>query len=230
MRLFVKERYLFGIIGWLLPAAPVLAQQPNMTIPSAHAPASHVAMSSTPNAITPAVPESTARLPQSADIQFPALQSDKDSKQDESVGGSATPLITVASSLTIVLGLFAGLVWLTRRFGGSAARVGAVPGDVLQSLGSTAIDARTRVIMLRCGSRIVVAAQTTGGIQPLCEISDPQEVHELTVACTGQDHSSLAESMKTVARQQPTQQPTQQPAQQTATAQPRGRGRLFATA
>ena len=58
--------------------------------------------------------------------------------EDESAGGFASPVITVVSSLVVVLGLFATLIWLTRRFGGGAVRAGAMPSDVIQNLGSTA--------------------------------------------------------------------------------------------
>ena len=44
----------------------------------------------------------------------------------------AVPAITVTSSLAVVLGLFAGLVWLTRKFGSRAMNQGAVPKEVLQ--------------------------------------------------------------------------------------------------
>ncbi len=159
-----------------------------------------------------------ASQPQRITSEFPLLESnDQNAGAKQEPAGFATPLVTVVSSLAIVLGLFAGLVWLTRKFGGNAARVGSVPNEVLQPLGSTAIDARTRVMMLRCGSRIVVAAQTASGIQPLCEITDPREVHELTVACTGQSQTSFAETLKAAEQKQ-------------AHTPGRRAGRLFATA
>ena len=56
----------------------------------------------------------------------------------------ATPTITVASALAVVLGLFAALVWGSRRFGGGTIQKGSLPKEVMQPLGSTALDARTR--------------------------------------------------------------------------------------
>jgi flagellar biogenesis protein FliO len=160
--------------------------------------------------------------PRAAD--FPAL-ADPDAGRtagDEAVGGAASPMITVVSSLAVVLGLFATLIWLTRRFGGGAVRAGAMPSDVIQNLGSTPLDSRTRVTMLRCGNRIVVAAQTAGGVHPLCEITDPSEVAEVTAACTGQSPPSFADSSRV---RQAVEEPT-------AAAMPdaRRRGRLFASA
>jgi flagellar biogenesis protein FliO len=114
--------------------------------------------------------------------------------------------------------MFAGLVFLTRKFGGATIRSGSLPNGMLQTLGSTAIDARTRVTMLRCGSRIVVAAQTANGIHPLCEITDPREVHELTVACNGGAPTSFGDTLKMAQQEQAGSEPAKR------------HSRLFATA
>ena len=141
--------------------------------------------------------------------------------------GLAAPAVTVTSSLAVVLGLFAALVWLTRKYGSRTLGTGGIPKDVLASLGSAAIDSRTRVTMLRCGGRILVFAQTAGAIQPLSEITDPEEVRQLTAACLGDAKDTFAATLKSMehesgdsgflgnARTEP---------------QPRPRGRLFTTA
>lgn len=141
----------------------------------------------------------------------------------------AVPALTVTSSLAIVLGLFAGLVWLTRKFGARGMNQGVVPKDVLMSLGSTPIDSRTRITLLRCGKRILVVAQSTGGIQPLSEISDPDEVRELTAACRGDSKHRFDSTLHSLETEKTSHgfvdtQPT------TSTSPPRSRGRLFAAA
>jgi flagellar biogenesis protein FliO len=111
----------------------------------------------------------------------------------------ATPTITVASSLAVVLGLFAALVWGSRRLGGGTIQKGSLPKEIMQPLGSTSIDARTRITMLRCGNRILVVAQSSDTARTLCEITDPEEVRQLTAACTGtsgKDFSSALRSME----------------------------------
>ena len=226
------------IAAWLfLLAAPAMGQpiesSSAYTIPSAHEasgaavtrnvqPAiTALAATTTPAANTALVAGNATERSQ----DFPSLAAPPDAgaTKDEAAGGFSSPVITVVSSLAVVLGLFATLIWLMRRFGGGAVRAGAMPSDVIQNLGSTALDAQTRVTMLRCGNRIVVAAQTSGGVHPLCEITDPREVHELTAACTGQPQPTFAD-----ARQQVppiVEEPT-------AAVRPeaRRRGRLFASA
>ncbi|NND99494.1 MAG: flagellar biosynthetic protein FliO [Pirellulaceae bacterium] len=138
----------------------------------------------TPIAATPSFP---SLAPRSHDDVVPA-----EGSKSKSFG----PLITTSFSLVVVLGLFAGLVWITRRYGNGSMTQGAIPSDVMKSLGSTPIDARTRVTMLLCGNRIIVMAQTASGVHPLSEITDPAEVHRLTAACTGQAHPSFAETLR----------------------------------
>ncbi len=207
-------RFLLGIFCLLAWSAPLTAQERMIegaatnfasSIPSAH-------LSFAENQV------STVTDRAGSAGEFPSLAPvAEQAEANPQPGGFATPLVTVVSSLAIVLGLFAGLVCLTRKFGRGNIRAGSMPSDVLQTLGSTAIDGRTRVTMLRCGSRIIVAAQTASGIHPLCEITDPREVHELTVACTGASPASLAK--------------TGQAAQTSTTSEPiQRRGRLFATA
>jgi flagellar biosynthetic protein FliO len=130
--------------------------------------------------------------PQSlANSGFPSLVSPAATEQATTEHASATrksfgPLVPPGFSLVVVLGLFAGLVWVTRRYGNGSMTQTGIPSDVMKSLGSTAIDARTRVTLLRCGNRIIVMAQTASGVHPLSEISDPAEVQRLTSMCNGE--------------------------------------------
>jgi len=107
-----------------------------------------------------------------------------------------TPTITVCSSLAIVLGLFAGFVWLTRRFGGGSKRLRGIPGEMVETLGSTSLDPRTTITLIRIGRRIIIAAQTAQGMQPLSEITHPEEVREMIAACNGHSKSSFASTLK----------------------------------
>ena len=136
---------------------------------------------------------------------FPSLARDVPAASATSPDKSffAAPVLTVGFSLTIVLGLFAGLIWLSRRYGNVGATAGAVPGDVMESLGSTMLDARTRVNLLRCGSKILIVAQTATGVHPLGELDDPSEVNAILSACKGESSfaDALEASQKPAARQ-----------------------------
>jgi flagellar biogenesis protein FliO len=136
----------------------------------------------------------------------------------------AGPAVTMASSLIVVLGLFAGLVWLTRRFG-TRRGGGELPAEWIEPLGSTSIDSRTRVTLLRCGGRVIVVAQTQSGFHPLTEITDPDEVRRTLAACRGESRAGFAETLASMEREPSTPGFIGEPP-----AKPMSRGRLFATA
>ena len=129
---------------------------------------------------------------------FPTLTPVNQSAPDKlkAKTGSFGPMVTTAFSLAVVLGLFAGLVWVSRRYGNGSMTQSRVPSDIMKSLGTTAIDARTQVTLLRCGNRIIVIAQTANGVHPLSEITDPVEVNRLTMACTGDTGPTFAETLQ----------------------------------
>ncbi len=122
----------------------------------------------------------------------------------EQAGSSkvAAPMITVASSLLVVLGLFAAVVWGTRKFGPGGSHKGTVPKEVMQTLGSMPIDARTQVRVLRIGYRILVLSHSGTQLQTLCEIQDPDEVREITAACVGKSRQEFATTLRAIEREQ----------------------------
>ena len=121
--------------------------------------------------------------------QFPALIAEDQAESGEGpalADGFAGPIVTTVSSLLVVLAIFGGLVWISRRYGSTRTPSGALPEDVLRNLGSAAIDAKTRVTFLKVGQRILVIGQTqTGDPQTLSEITDPDEVGRLANRCLG---------------------------------------------
>ena len=137
----------------------------------------------------------------------------------------AGPAVTMASSLIVVLGLFAGLVWLTRRFGTRRGGGGELPAELIEPLGSRPIDSRTRVTLLRCGGRLIVVAQTQSGLHPLTEITDPDEVRRTLAACRGESRAGFAETLASME-----QDPSPPGFIGDPPAKPASRGRLFVTA
>ena len=133
---------------------------------------------------------------------------------------------TVASSLAVVLGLFAGLIWLTRRFGSGNGSGRALPREACEVLGSATIEPRLKVTLLRVGGRVVVLGQTAQGVQPLSEIADVDEAQRLIAACRGESAQGFAQELKAMEKEayrpgfiEPTPEPTAA-----------SRRRLFATA
>ncbi|TWT83978.1 Flagellar biosynthesis protein, FliO [Planctomycetes bacterium CA13] len=165
---------------------------------------------------------------------FPSLSNRTTIEPDASTppetvdNGFASPTVTVCSSLAVVLGLFAGFVWLTRRFGVNSSSQRGLSNEVFETLGSTSIDARTKVTLLRCGSRILITAQTATGIHPLSEISDAEEVRSLLAACNCQSKNAFASTLQSLEKE-----PVQKgfvAAEAAPANAARSRGRLFASA
>jgi flagellar protein FliO/FliZ len=98
---------------------------------------------------------------------------------------------TVASSLAIVLGLFAALVWFSKRF--APAGAAALPSEAVELLGRTPLDGRQTMQLIRVGNRLLLVALSAGGASTLTEITDPQEVERLAALCRrGKSDSATA--------------------------------------
>ncbi len=181
----IRERGIVTAVTTESMRAPATSQ-----IPSARAPRNRLA-------------ENTALTSseQSAAVAFPSLMPNSDpndgsNPESKPKSGSTNPLITVSSSLALVLGLFAALIWATRKFGTQGGSNKNIPKEIFQTLGSTSIDPRTQVSLLRCGQRILIIARTNNGVHPLGEITDKDEVRHLIATCTGDSkqefHNALA--------------------------------------
>lgn len=95
---------------------------------------------------------------------------------------SAGGWVTTAGSLLFVLGLIAGGAYLIARHGGRLP--GMLPAEVVQVLGKRFIDSRNSVQLVRCGSKILILANSSQhGLRTLSEITDPSEVELLTGQC-----------------------------------------------
>ncbi len=130
-----------------------------------------------------------------------AKQGESEKAATPSASAMSGPTITVASSLAVVLGLFAGTIWLTRRFGAGARGSRTVPNEAVEILGSSVIDARTKLSLIRVGTRVVVLAQTAQGVHPISEITDLDEANELIATCRGDSKRGFAEQLKSIERE-----------------------------
>ena len=148
-----------------------------------------------------------------------------------SSGTIAGPAVTVTSSLAVVLGLFALMIWCTRKFGKKTLGQTSLPGEVLQSLGTATLDARTKINLLRCGARVIVVAQTSTGIYPISEFTSPEEVRQLIASCQSNSKHSFAQTLRAF-EQEPAPKGFVGPSASPTNAAEKGRerGRLFTTA
>jgi len=138
------------------------------------------------------------------------------------------PLVTVGSSLTIVLALFCGLVWAGRKFGGGAAASKPLPASALTPLGHVMLDPRTKLMLVKCGRRILVLSQTASGITPITEVTHPDEVRELIASCSSEAREMFQQTLREI-ELEPAKGFTDSPPS-TQPAPPRASSRLFATA
>lgn len=235
-------RLRFGllVVIALVTASQTSAQSPaqTQTTPTAATWSREAAPVVAPSATTRNQPEATISRP-----NFPPLVSRTHSANEAgaSASGTATrsngarsngasssavsgPTITVASSLAVVLGLFAGTVWLTRRFSAGARSNRTVPSEAVEVLGSSILDTRTKLSLIRVGTRVVVLAQTAQGVHPISEITNLDEANELIATCRGDSKRGFAEQLRSIERE------PHPPGFVDATTEPPPRRRLFATA
>ncbi|MFG0268082.1 MAG: flagellar biosynthetic protein FliO [Rhodopirellula sp. JB055] len=137
------------------------------------------------------------------------------------------PLVTVGSSLAIVLALFCGLVWVSRRFGGGSAASKPLSASTLSPLGHMMLDPRTKLVLVKCGRRVLVLSQTASGVTPISEVTDPDEVRELIASCSSEARAVFEQTMRQIESEPVASGFVERPAVSPPPAKPR---RLFASA
>lgn len=168
---------------------------------------------------------------QSAAIDGLSLDSQPESSRSKMTG----PLVTVCSSLAIVLALFSALVWVGRRFGGGVAASKPLPASALTPMGHVMLDPRTKLLLVKCGRRILVLSQTASGITPITEVTHPDEVRELVASCSAEARAVFEKTLREIELEPargftgPSDEPMPRPATAGANTA-RANGRLFATA
>jgi flagellar protein FliO/FliZ len=108
---------------------------------------------------------------------------------------STAPLITVGSSLAIVLGLFAALVWVSRKTSKNNPTNRDVPDEVMKVLGKRTIGHGNSIALVRCGRSLLIVGIHSTGMQRLGEITSDEEVRHLEALCSGQSKASFNETL-----------------------------------
>ena len=142
------------------------------------------------------------------------------------------PLTSVTSSLAIVLGLFAALVYVTRRWGKTQAA--GLPSDLIETLGVHRVDAKTTLVVMRIAARVVVASRSGATLHPVCEFTSTEQVQQILAACQRKSRDAFATTLQEIASEPMTKGFAGEAARPATTTHPsraaRGNGRLFATA
>lgn len=118
-------------------------------------------------------------------IELPAREdaqpSDNEQSPREQAAGGGSVTFVVLSSLAIVLGLFFLVVWLARRALPRSAT--SLPTDVLEVLGRSPLAARHNLQLIRLGRRLLLVSVTPDAAETLAEVTDVDEVNNLTSLC-----------------------------------------------
>lgn len=105
-------------------------------------------------------------------------------------------LITMGGSLCVVLTLFFGLAWLTRR--GLPKGSGKLPGEVIEVLGKAPLTKGQELQLIRVGSRLVLICVTPHGAETLTEIVERTEVDRISAICRSNNPASMTAAFNQV--------------------------------
>ena len=178
---------------------------------------------STENADDENNPESESTYTKYSDRPMPALpakgeqKADADEKKGSGPFGllpkSTPPILTVLSSLAIVLGVFFILVWLMKR--ATPRQAGVLPQEVFEKLGSVPLSPKMHMHLFRLGGKLVLVSVTPDGMEPVAEVTDPDEVVHLIGLCKQNDPKSSTAAFRQVLKQYTGEKGQQQQRQMT---------------
>lgn len=98
------------------------------------------------------------------------------------------------ASLAIVLGLFFLLTWFLKK--NAPAGTQTLPREAVEVLGRLPFGAKQHLQLVRVGSKLVLVSVSQNGTEPICEITDPQQVEQLLAVCKGRAPGSMTESFR----------------------------------
>lgn len=188
-----EARLLLAVMLASLAAFALLAQQPALLAQQPAEPASLARPGYA--AITLKSPSSP---PRDAAGQASSVAEDGARGDSTPLSGqrsAALPLVTIGSSLAVVLGLFAALVWVTKKAGPTAARGGSIPDEALRVLGQKSLGPAGSIALVRCGQSLLVLGISATGMQRLAEITDPDQVRNLEAICLGESPGGFAAAL-----------------------------------
>jgi flagellar biogenesis protein FliO len=113
----------------------------------------------------------------------------------------ATPLVTIASSLALVLGLFAALVWVSKKAQRNQRISRHIPDEVLRVLGQKHLGSLGTISIVRCGRTVMIVSQSASGLNSLATITDEAEVRHLEAVCLGESAASFQAALGEIERE-----------------------------
>lgn len=107
---------------------------------------------------------------------------------------STRALSTVISSVAVVLGLFALLVWCSRRTRPRSRS--ALPGEVVETLGRAPLNGRQEMQLVRVGNKLLLLSVTATAAETLTEITEPDEIERLAALCRQYSGDGISASLR----------------------------------
>ena len=120
-------------------------------------------------------------------IAFPAASRNAESAAP---GPESFQFARVLFALALVIALIFLLRWAGRRLFPGAVPQG--PSRTVQVLGRTMLAPKQSIVLLRVGRRVLVVGDTGAQMQSLCEITDEQEIAELTAQLAQEKPAALS--------------------------------------
>jgi flagellar biogenesis protein FliO len=112
---------------------------------------------------------------------------------------STGSFVGVFGSLLFVLALFLVVTWFIRKTMPQASQT--LPSEALEILGRAPLTQREQLHLIRLGNKLVLLSVSQTAVQPLTEITDPNEVERLTAITSRNQPGSVTETFRDVLTQ-----------------------------
>jgi len=109
---------------------------------------------------------------------------------------SSDSMTTIGAALAVVVGLLLLLAWVWRRAAPRSSR--PLPTDVVRVLGRAPLANRQVAQLMKVGNKLVLLCVTADGVEPLTEITDPEEVARLLGMCEQESPHSASTAFREV--------------------------------
>lgn len=185
--------------SWGSAVPPEAAAPAPLAVPSAVRPASFETPVSSPTTPAPQAASSGTALPSPGSTELPLPKRKPDTAAPRGMTVGVPEMLTTASSLAVVLGLFLVFAWMVRRAGPKGSTL--LPGEVLEVLGRAPLALRQQVYLIRCGRKLILVHACPDNVETLTEITESEEVDRLLGLCRQSQPNSATAAFRQVFQQ-----------------------------
>lgn len=134
-----------------------------------------------------------------AETPIPLLPPDDPTLTQPPPSSPAGALWTMFTSLVVVLGLFFGVVMLSRR--GSPGGPPPLPKEAFEVLGRAPLAGRQQAQIIRFGDKLILLSVSASGVDSIAEVTSPEEVDRIASLCQQQQPGSVTQTFRQVLTQ-----------------------------